>query len=75
MPPEFTRNARRFLYYQLYLFLAALRRFPAGRWHLARLRPAEEVSPQKLTPAHSPAMHTILDGMLQDGNFLLDDDR
>ena len=74
IPPEFKHNARRFLYYQLYRsslpfndFLheddiwkgfVRFRRFP---W-------------SKLTPGKSSSIQTISNGILEDGDFLLDAD-
>ncbi len=75
VPPEFARNARRFLYYQLYHSSLPFDEFLAedGIWPgFVRLR---SFAPEKLTPAHSPAMRAILDGLLHGGTFLLDDDR
>jgi hypothetical protein len=75
VPPEFARNARRFLYYQLYYSSLPFGDFleEDGIWPgFIRLR---SFAPQKLTSANSPAMRAILDGLLKGGTFLLDDDR
>ena len=68
IPPEFKRNARRFLYYQL--FLTSL---PFGRF----LEPSVRTTQTKLKSfelnelLESEAVKTILDGLLNDGDFLL----
>jgi hypothetical protein len=68
VPPEFQRNARRFLYYQL--FRTSL---PFGRF----LEPSVRTTQTKLKPfgsnelLESDAVKTILDGLLNDGDFLL----
>jgi hypothetical protein len=75
VPPEFARNARRFLYYQLYYSSLPFGDFleEDGIWPgFIRLR---SFAPQKLTSSNSPAMRAILDGLLKGGTFLLDDDR
>lgn len=68
VPPEFRENARRFLYYQLFrtsLPFAPLLR-PAMTPSHARLKPFK---PQDLLT--SPAIQTILRGLLENGDFLL----
>ncbi len=75
VPPEFARNARRFLYYQLYFSSLPFGDFLAedGIWPgFVRLR---SFALDKLTPIQSPTMRAILDGLLHGGTFLLDDDR
>ena len=75
VPPEFARNARRFLYYQLYYSSLPFGDFleEDGIWPgFIRLR---NFPPEKLTAAQSPALRTILEGLLHGGTFLLDDDR
>jgi hypothetical protein len=68
IPPEFQRNARRFLYYQL--FRTSL---PFGRF----LEPSVRTTQTKLKSfemnelLESDAIKTILDGLLNDGDFLL----
>jgi hypothetical protein len=68
IPPEFRRNARRFLYYQL--FRTSL---PFGRF----LEPSVRTTQTKLKSfdlnelLESDAIKTILDGLLNDGDFLL----
>jgi hypothetical protein len=75
VPPEFAHNARRFLYYQLYFSSLPFSEYleEDGIWPgFVRLR---SFAPGKLTPAQSPAMRAILNGLLHGGSFLLDDDR
>ena len=75
VPPEFARNARRFLYYQLYYSSLPFGDFleEDGIWTgFVRLK---GFAPEQLTPEKSPAMRAILDGLLHGGTFLLDDDR
>jgi hypothetical protein len=70
--PEFYRNARRFLYYQLFCSSLPFGDFieEDGLWPgFVRLR---QFSWQALTPEQSPAIRAILDGLLHGGNFLLD---
>jgi len=68
IPSEFKRNARRFLYYQL--FRTSL---PFGRF----LEPSVRTTQTKLKTfelkelLESEAVKTILDGLLNDGDFLL----
>ena len=74
VPPEFAHNARRFLYYQLYYSSLPFGDYleEDGIWPgFVRLR---KFSPDKLTAAQSPAIRTILDGLLYGGTFLLDED-
>jgi hypothetical protein len=68
VPSEFQRNARRFLYYQL--FRTSL---PFGKF----LEPSVRTTQTKLKSfelnelLESEAIKTILDGLLDDGDFLL----
>ncbi len=68
IPAEFKRNARRFLYYQLFRTSLPFDRFlePSVRKTQARLR---AFNPDELIQA--PAVQTILEGMLSSGDFLL----
>jgi hypothetical protein len=73
-PPEFARNARRFLYYQLFYSSLPFAEYleEDGIWPgFVRLRyfPAEN-----LRAEHSPAIRTIVDGLLHGGSFLLKHD-
>ena len=75
VPPEFARNARRFLYYQLFYSSLPFGDFleEDGIWPgFVCLR---RFTPDRLSAAHSPALRAILDGLLHDGTFLLEDDR
>jgi hypothetical protein len=74
VPPEFKRNARRFLYYQLYRSSLPLGDFlmEDGIWPgFVRLK---KFHPPSLSPSSSPAIKTILNGILENGDFLLDSD-
>jgi hypothetical protein len=72
VPPEFKRNARRFLYYQL--FRTSL---PFGDF----LKPSVRTTQTRLKSftldefLESDAVKTILQGVLGDGDFLLEDRR
>ena len=70
IPPEFKRNARRFLYYQLFKTSLPFGDFlePSVRTTQTRLKPFEL---DKLT--RSDAILTILGGVQRDGDFLLED--
>jgi hypothetical protein len=74
VPPEFKRNARRFLYYQLYRSSLPFTDFlqEDGIWPgFVRLN---KLKPQLLSPATSPTIKTILSGILENGDFLLTSD-
>jgi hypothetical protein len=74
IPPEFKRNARRFLYYQLYRSSLSFEDFLQndGIWPgFVRLK---KIQPQSLSPSTSPTIKTILKGILENGDFLLDID-
>jgi hypothetical protein len=74
IPPEFKRNARRFLYYQLYRSSLPFSDYleEDGVWPgFVRLK---DFNPQALLPSNSPAIKTILDGILENGDFLLESD-
>jgi hypothetical protein len=68
VPAEFKRNARRFLYYQLYRTSLPFGDFlqPSVRTTQTRLR---TFSLDKLL--NSEAVKVILDGVLNNGDFLL----
>jgi len=70
VPPQFRRNARRFLYYQLFRTSLPFGAFlePSVRKTQARLKTFDR---QDLLG--SPAIAAILDGLLSDGDFLLQD--
>jgi hypothetical protein len=72
-PFEFRRNARRFLYYQLYRSSLPFGEFleEDGAWPgFVRLR---HFSWRWLTPEQSPAMRAIVDGILVGKPFLLEE--
>lgn len=72
VPPEFERNARRFLYYQLYRASLPLDRYLNGapRAGFVRLSPFDW---RDLLPENSPTMKVILDGILDGKPFLMPD--
>ncbi len=69
--PEFQKNARRFLYYQLFKtslpFDGLLQE--DGVWNGYVM--LKEIKWQELLPENSATVATILDGLLNDGDFLL----
>ena len=74
VPPEFMRNARRFLYYQLYRSSLPFGVYfeEDGIWPgFVRLK---NFNLQALSPTASPAIKTILQGILDNGDFLLASD-
>jgi hypothetical protein len=72
VPEEFRRNARRFLYYQLFRTSLPFGEFliPSVRTTQTQLKtfPLEALSPQK-----SPAIQAIKKGLLEGGDFLLEE--
>lgn len=70
VPPVFKRNARRFLYYQLFRTSLPFGDFlePSVRTTQTRLKSFDL---EKLLPEHSKAIEAIFDGLLKDGDFLL----
>lgn len=70
---EFKRNARRFLYYQVFRSSLPFEDFlePSVRTTQARLKSFDL---NQILPEHSRAMKTIFDGLLHDGDFLMYDD-
>ncbi len=74
IPPEFKRNARRFLYYQLFRSSVPFAEFlqEDGIWPgFVKLK---KFHPGSLTASTSPAIKAILKGVLENGDFLLDSD-
>ncbi len=69
-PPQFQRNARRFLYYQLYRVSLPLGDYirAAGRMGFVQLKPFPW---QQLLPANSQTMRILVDGILKGEPFLL----
>jgi hypothetical protein len=73
VPPEFYRNARRFLYTQLFktsLPMASFIEEDGIRLGYVRFT---DFDFHDLNPDKSPAVRAILDGILRDGNFLLEE--
>jgi len=70
IPSEFKRNARRFLYYQLFRTSLPFGDFlePSVRSTQTRLK---SFGLEKLLPENSKAIEAIFDGLLNDGDFLL----
>ncbi len=72
IPEEYRRNARRYFYYQLYRIS-----LPFESFLEAHLKPGfvrlRQFPWQKLTPAGSPTMRVLVDGILDGKPFLLDD--
>ncbi len=73
VPAEFKRNARRFLYYQL--FYSSL---PFGEFIEPELMPGfvrlRDFPVDRLDPTHSPTIRVLLDGILEGKPFLLNDE-
>ncbi len=73
-PPEFTKNARRFLYYQLYRYS-----LPFDRYLTAHPTPGyvqlKRFSRQDLMAYRSETMRVILRGVLGEAPFLLPDEQ
>jgi len=69
MPDAFLRNARKFLYYQLFRTSLPFERFlePSVRTTQTRLKP---FSLDELLDSES--IKVVMDGLLNDGDFLLD---
>jgi hypothetical protein len=70
VPAEFKRNARRFLYYQLFRTSLPFGDFlePSVRTTQTRLK---SFGLEKLHPENSRAIEAIFDGLLRGGDFLL----
>jgi hypothetical protein len=72
VPAEFRRNARRFLYYQL--FRTSL---PFGAYLERGILPVnarlKSFDPHELLPENSAAIATVTKGLLENGDFLLDE--
>lgn len=70
VPPVFQRNARRFLYYQLFRTSLPFGDFlePSVRTTQTRLKSFDL---KDLLPEHAKAMEAIFGGLLHDGDFLL----
>ncbi len=72
VPAEFRRNARRFLYYQLFRTSLPFGEFleAAAPRGYVRVRPE---TLKLLRAGKSPAIRAVLDGILRGGDFFLDD--
>ena len=70
VPPEFKRNARRFLYYQLFRTSLPFGEFlePSVRTTQAKLK---SFVLEELSPENSKAIEAIFGGLLNNGDFLL----
>ncbi|NWF63079.1 MAG: hypothetical protein HXY38_02130 [Chloroflexi bacterium] len=68
VPAEFKRNARRFLYYQLYRASLPLGEFLESSVRVTQTR-LKHFNLNDLQ--QSSSMQAILDGLLQNGDFLL----
>jgi hypothetical protein len=70
VPPEFQRNARRFLYYQLYRASLPLNEYlqDGPRPGFVMLRP---FTWKNLLPEHSPAIRVLVEGILHNQPFLM----
>ncbi len=73
VPPEFRRNARRFLYFQLFRTSLPFGEFltPSVRTTQARLT---NFALEALSPEKSPAIQAIMRGLLEGGDFLLEEE-
>jgi hypothetical protein len=69
VPADFKRNARRFLYYQLFRTSLPFGEFlePSVRTTQTRLKSFDL---EKLLPENSKAIEAIFDGLLNNGDFL-----
>ncbi len=70
VPAEFRRNARRFLYYQLYRTSLPFEPFLTTSHHPSLTR-FKDFSWDGLLAKNSPAIFAILEGVLGEGDFLL----
>jgi hypothetical protein len=70
VPAEFKRNARRFLYYQLFRTSLPFGDFlePSVRTTQSKLKSFDL---KDLSPERSKALEAIFDGLLNQGDFLL----
>jgi hypothetical protein len=70
VPAEFQRNARRFLYYQLFRTSLPFGEFLESSVRTTQTR-LKSFGLEALMPERSKAMEAIFDGLLNNGNFLL----
>ena len=75
VPPHFKANARRFLFWQLYRSSLSFEEFlePDGVW--AGYVKLKEFEWQNLLPVNSETMAVLSNGLLQNGDFMLMEDR
>ncbi len=73
VPPEFHRNARRFLYYQLFRTSLPMGDYLAEEGIWKGFVTLKEFDWQALLPENSVGMAAIVDGVLRGGDFLLRD--
>lgn len=71
VPPEFRRNARRFLYYQLYRTSLPMGDFLAEEGVWKGFVTLKDFDWQALLPENSPSLRAVVDGVLHGGDFLL----
>jgi hypothetical protein len=72
VPEEFQRNARRFIYYQLFRTSLPFDEYLETTSHPGFVR-LKDFEWHKLHPENSPTMNTIVNGALNGGSFLLND--
>ncbi len=72
VPPEFYRNARRFLYIQLFKTSLPMETFIEEDGIRRGYVRFKDFDIHDLMPGKSPAVKAILDGILRDGDFLLE---
>ncbi|MBN2116887.1 MAG: hypothetical protein JW730_09960 [Anaerolineales bacterium] len=70
VPPEFKRNARRFLYYQLFRTSLPFGDFLGSSVRTTQTR-LKSFGLEELSPENAKAIEAIFDGLLKDGDFLL----
>jgi hypothetical protein len=71
-PADFRNNARKFLYFQLFRTSLPFDRFLTTSYHPSFTH-FKEFSASDLLPEKTPALKAILDGILHDGDFLLEE--
>ncbi len=71
VPAEFKRNARRFLYYQLYRTSLPMGNFLAEEGIWKGFVTPKDFDWQALLPENSPSLRAVVDGVLRGGDFLL----
>lgn len=72
-PPEFRRNARRFLYYQLFRTSLPFGEFLEDDQIWRGYVTFKPLKPQDLRVESSPTLRAVVNGILHDGNFLLEE--